>query len=81
MLNDMTDSKWIDQHIQAQNEVPFVLPQVMPLLNDEYSVYYIRRSSRDISDRLYKGINWSCRRNSKSGSLLSLEHSGAKRAS
>lgn len=65
MLKDMTDSKRIDQHIQAQNEVPFI-PQVMPWLNDEHSVYCIRRSSRGISGRLYKGISWSCQHNSRS---------------
>jgi len=40
MLKDMTDSQRIDQHIQAQNEVPFVFRPFMPLLNDERSVYY-----------------------------------------
>jgi hypothetical protein len=66
MLKDMTDSKRIDQHIQAQSEVSSFFPCLMPWLNDERSVYCIRRSFRDISGRLSKGISWSCQRNLKS---------------
>jgi len=66
MLKDMTDSKRIDQHIQAQNEVPTFVHEVIPLLNNEYSVYCIRRSFRGISGRLSKGISWSCQRNFES---------------
>ena len=66
MLKDMTDSKRIDQHIQAQSEVSSFFRCLMPWLNDERSAYCIRRSFRDISGRLSKGISWPCQRNLKS---------------
>ena len=66
MLKDMTDSKRIDQHIQAQSEVSPFFHCLVPLLNNGHSVYCIRRSFRDISGRLSKGISWSCRSNLKS---------------
>lgn len=72
MLKDMTDSKRIDQHIQAQKEVsPFLCYHLLLLNDEEHSACYIRRLFRGISGHLSREINWTCQNSSKSKRGLS----------
>lgn len=66
MLKDMTDSKRIDQHIQAQHEVSLFFCYHSPLLNGQRRMCCIRQSSRGISGHPFRVTNWSCHHSSQS---------------